>query len=147
MRSLPTTLIYDGNCSYCRRFARLIQTFNRKHQLIILTYQTKQAQALLKAQFGSDIGFTMYLFDQDQVYWAQAAARQVVDVLGWPRWMAAVAYKIYPTIVTTVSRLTRRAQQVCLPGQGACGTSLMSSGHMPINQSVFELSVEIPSVT
>jgi predicted DCC family thiol-disulfide oxidoreductase YuxK len=144
MKGLPTTLIYDGDCSYCRSFARLIQTLDRKRQLTILTYQTEQAQAILEAQFGSEIGFTMYLFDQAQVYWAQAAARKVVEVLGWPRWLAAVAYRIYPTMVTTVSRLTHREQQVCMPGQGACGTSLLTSGQMPIHQNVFDLTAHTP---
>ena len=67
MTNFPTTLIYDGDCAYCRSFAQLIQRFARKRSLTVLICQDEKAQMLLEAQFGSDIGFTMYLFHQDQV--------------------------------------------------------------------------------
>jgi len=126
-------LIYDGHCSYCRGFAGLLRRLDRKRQLTLLPIEDANAQALLSAQFDAESGFTMYLFHQGHVYWAQSAAREVAHLLGWPRWIANLSYKIYPAVVRAVSFLTRRKQQVCMPESGACGVTLSSAGQVSIN--------------
>jgi len=130
-------LIYDGVCSYCRRFAQAARWLNRRGSLQILPFQGKDAQALLQAQFGAQTGFTMYLFKRGEVHWAQAAARETVTHLSLPRWLGWLAFRVYPAVVSMVSRLTGRRQAVCMPGQGACATAQAASGSMRLTPQAF----------
>ncbi len=130
-------LIYDGVCSYCGRFAQAARWLDRRGSLQILPFQGEDAQALLQAQFGAQMGFTMYLFKGGEVHWAQAAARETVTHLGLPGWLGWLAFRAYPAVVTVVSRLTGRRQAVCMPGQGVCATAQAASGSMRLTPQAF----------
>ncbi len=126
-------LIYDGDCAYCRRFAWAARRLDRSGRVRPLEYDAEGAQALLAAQFGDRPGFTMYLFRGERVYWAQAAARELVSLLGLPAFVSWLAFRLYPALVKFVTRLTRRERAVCMPGQGACSAALTGAGSAPLS--------------
>ncbi len=108
-------LIYDGDCAYCRGFVQLVRLLDRKRQISVLGFDAPEAQALLRAQFGEHFGFTMYLFEVEEVSWSREAARRIIESLSLPRWMAKLAFRIYPSLVHLVSKLTQRTRLVCGP--------------------------------
>jgi predicted DCC family thiol-disulfide oxidoreductase YuxK len=114
---IKKTLIYDGGCAYCRAFAALLKQLDRCRRFETFEYDSPQAQALLKAQFGEKYGFTMYLFEFDagEVSWGAEAARRVVESLKMPQLLAKLVFFVYPALVRLVSRLTRRRRPVCGP--------------------------------
>lgn len=132
-------LIYDDVCPYCRRFAQTARWLDRYGSLQILPFQGEDAQGLLRAQFGAQTGFTLYVFKRGEAHWAQAAARETVTHLGLPRWFGWLSFRAYPAVVTAVSRLTGRRQAVCMPGQGACATAHATSGSMRLTPQAFAL--------
>lgn len=106
-------LIYDGQCGYCRGFARLVRLLDFRKRFILLPFESEHAQSLLRAQFGKDFGFAMFLFGGDTVSWGQEAAQRIMLRLGLPG--ARLAFWLYPQIVWLVSWLTRRGRTVCGP--------------------------------
>lgn len=79
----------------------------------MLPYESATAQELLRAQFGENFGFSMFLFEEDSVSWGREAAQRIVHALRLPG--ARLAFWLYPAIVSGVSRLTRRERAVCGP--------------------------------
>jgi predicted DCC family thiol-disulfide oxidoreductase YuxK len=118
-------LIYDGQCAYCRGFARLARALDFSKKFALLPFESEPAQRLLRAQFGADFGFAMFLFEEDSVSWGRAAAQRIVQSLRLPG--ARLAFWLYPTIVSIVSRLTRRHRKVCGPGCAADGAALSAA--------------------
>ncbi len=106
-------LIYDGQCAYCRGFARLVRMLDVRQRFALLPFASESAQRLLRAQFGEDFGFSMFLFEEDSVSWGREAAQRIVRKLGLPG--ARLAFWLYPLIVATVSRVTGRERTVCGP--------------------------------
>lgn len=106
-------LIYDGTCAYCRGFARLVRALDRRKRFVLLPYESERAQHLLRAQFGENVGFAMFLFDEESVSWGREAARRIMYALRVPG--ARLAFWLYPLLVLIVSRLTRRQRSVCGP--------------------------------
>jgi len=118
-------LIYDGQCAYCRGFARLARALDFSQKFALLPFEGEPAQRLLRAQFGEDFGFAMFLFEEDSVSWGRTAAQRIVQNLRLPG--ARLAFWLYPTIVSIVSRLTRRHRTVCGPGCAADGSALSTA--------------------
>ncbi|MCX8103978.1 MAG: DUF393 domain-containing protein [Candidatus Bipolaricaulota bacterium] len=104
-------LIYDGTCAYCRGFARLVRALDWRKKFALLPYESPEAQRLLRAQFGENFGFAMFLFNEESVSWGREAAQRIVRELGVPG--ARAAFWLYPALVSIVSRLARRS--VCGP--------------------------------
>lgn len=132
METTTLLLIYDGECGYCRRFAKTAQWLDRRHHLQLLTYQSEQAQKVLNAQFGDNTGFTLYLFNNEEVFWAQSAARETLRRLGLPRWVQWLGFRIYPKVVDVVTKLTGRQQAVCMPNEGRCVRAQTGEGNMAL---------------
>ncbi|MFN4218746.1 MAG: DCC1-like thiol-disulfide oxidoreductase family protein [Candidatus Bipolaricaulia bacterium] len=120
-------LIYDGACGYCRGFARLVRVLDRRKRFALLPYESDAAQELLRAQFGENVGFAMFLFDEDSVSWGREAAQRIVRELRVPG--ARVAFWLYPALVALVSLLTRRQKRVCGP---ACTRGDFRARGLPI---------------
>lgn len=110
-------LIYDGGCAYCRAFAGVLRRLDRHRRFVSWEYDSPQAGKILRAQFGEQYGFAMYLFefDKEEVSWGAQAARRIVGTLSLPHWAAKLAFYLYPTLVKLVSILTRRRRPVCGP--------------------------------
>jgi predicted DCC family thiol-disulfide oxidoreductase YuxK len=106
-------LIYDDGCAYCRGFAHLVRALDRRRRFALLPYESEHAQRLLRAQFGEDFGFAMFLFAEDTVSWGREAAQRIARELRVPG--ARLAFWLYPALVSTISRLTRRERPVCGP--------------------------------
>lgn len=121
-------LIYDGECAYCRGFARLLRLLDRKGRLLQLPFEADEAQKLLRAQFDADIGFAMYLAEPVRIHWGARAAERATARLSAPAWIGRLAFRSYPTLVSIVSRLTRRERTVCGPGC-AMGTATAARSH------------------
>ena len=111
----PMLLIFDAECGYCRGFVRAVRRLDSRKQFYIIPYEAQEAQALLRTQFGDKYGFTLYLFERQEVSWGQEAARRIIESISLPRWMARLAFYLYPALVGLVSRLTRRMRPVCDP--------------------------------
>jgi len=108
-------LIYDGECGYCRGFVRLVRLLDVRNEIWVIPFDAPESQALLSSQFGSQYGFAMYLFERYEASWGQEAARRIIEGISLPRWMAKLAFYIYPTLVRLISKLTRRTRSVCGP--------------------------------
>lgn len=108
-------VIYDGDCAYCRGFVQLIRILDRKRRISALCFDAPAAQALLRAQFGENYGFAMYLFEACEVSWSREAARRIVENISLPRWMVWMTFHVYPSLVRLVTKLTRRRRRVCGP--------------------------------
>jgi len=108
-------LIYDSECAYCRGFVQLIGLLDRREKISTLSFDAPDSQALLRAQFGARYGFAMYLFEREQVSWGPEAARRILEIISLPRWVAKLAFYVYPSLVRSVSWLTRRQRKVCGP--------------------------------
>lgn len=106
-------MIYDGECSYCRGFARLVRALDVRKRFALLPFESEDAQRLLRAQFGENFGFAMFLFEEDSVSWGSEAAKRIVQVLSLPG--ASLVFWLYPKVVQVVSWLTRRQRRVCGP--------------------------------
>ncbi len=106
-------LIYDGQCAYCRGFVRLVRRLDFQEKFSTLPFESAEAQAILRAQFGDSFGFAMFLFEDESVSWGQEAAKRIVQTLSLPG--ARLAFWLYPLLVRLVSWLTRRQQTVCGP--------------------------------
>ncbi|OGF54210.1 MAG: hypothetical protein A2Z21_06240 [Candidatus Fraserbacteria bacterium RBG_16_55_9] len=113
---MPTKiLMYDSECAYCRGFVRLVYLLDRPRQIFTIPFDEPNSQVLLRAQFGENHGFDMYFFEQQEVSWGREAARRIVRVVSLPRWMARLAFLVYPSLVKLISKLTRRTRAVCGP--------------------------------
>jgi len=110
-------LIYDGHCAYCRAFVSVLKRLDRRRLFKMWEYDSPPAGKILRAQFGENYGFAMYLFefDAEEVSWGAEAARRIVETLSLPRWTAKSVFSLYPKLVKLVSALTRRTQPVCGP--------------------------------
>lgn len=126
-------LIYDGECAYCRGFARLVHVLDFGRRFRLLPFESPDAQRLLRAQFGKQFGFAMFLFEDESVSWGQEAARRIVQALSLRG--ASLAFLLYPKILRMVSWLTRRERPVCGPSCAGGGLS----GSVPVNERVKEL--------
>lgn len=133
-------LIYDGDCTYCRGFARLLYRLDRRCQFDARPLSDADAHELLSAQFGAQTGFAMYLVEPDRVHWGANAAERVPALMAWPRWMSRLAFRIYPTLVRIVSWLSRRERTACSPG---CAMGASNVGH---DRGSVELSQEARDV-
>ena len=109
-------LAYDGDCAYCRGFARLLGRLDRRRRIEARPLADPDVDALLAAQFGAQTGFAMFLVEAERVHWGANAAERVPALLAWPRWISRLAFRVYPMLVRIVSRLTRRERTVCGPG-------------------------------
>jgi len=110
-------LIYDGGCAYCRAFTSVLKRLDRRRLFKMWDYDSSPAGRILRAQFGENYGFSMYLFefDAEEVSWGAEAARCIVETLSLPRWTAKLAFYIYPSLVRLISILMRRTRSVCGP--------------------------------
>ncbi len=108
-------LIYDGECAYCRSFVQLVRTLDRHTEIAVIPFADPKSQVLLRAQFGESYGFAMYLFEPKEVSWGAEAAQRITETLSLPRWLARLAFYVYPSLVKLVSKLARRTRPVCGP--------------------------------
>jgi predicted DCC family thiol-disulfide oxidoreductase YuxK len=129
-------LIYDDECAYCRGFAHLVRPLDFRKRFIVLPFESDQAQALLRAQFGKDFGFAMFLFEEERVSWGAEAAKRIVQALALPG--ASLAFWLYPRVVRLVSWLTRRERTACGP---ECATPEDKHQTVPLQTQV-KLSLE-----
>jgi len=105
----------------------------------LLPYESAQAQELLRAQFGENFGFAMFLFEEESVSWGSEAAKRVVQALSLPG--ASLAVWLYPKVVQVVSWLTRRQRRVCGP---ECFPQLQyGSARVPLKPELRELLLNL----
>ncbi len=108
-------VIYDNQCAYCRGFVQILKKLDKHKKFFVLPYEDQSAQTLLQAQFGRAFGFSMYLFEKNQVSWGREAAKRITAALSLPKALAELVFATYPAIVKFVSKLTGRTRAVCGP--------------------------------
>lgn len=99
------TLIYDEKCLYCRAVS---QTAAYMSDIEILPYDTDKARKRIQDAF-EEPGFTLYLFDDDRVYWGRQAAKKVAEKTAVPYTLLHPVIASYPYLVRLFSVLSSRA--------------------------------------
>ncbi len=112
--------IYDGRCSSCTDFKRLVEYLDKGKKVIFLKYESRQAQNILKKQFGKYMGFTLYLFENDRVVWGDNATHRVLEMVNLPYFLTSVFSSLYPLVVKAISFLEKRHRMVEPPKEGLC---------------------------
>ncbi len=114
---MPDTVIYDGNCPFCRLAANTASKFLGLERL---EFDSGDAQRLLEREF-DDPGFTLYLFEEDTVYFGGEASRRIAERLGLPGFLAEYVSEHYLQLAGLLSVLTGRRRSVELPScNGEC---------------------------
>lgn len=110
-------MVYDGDCSFCRLAAT---TASLLLGLEKLDFGSSDAQKLLEDEF-EDPGFTLYLFEDDTVYFGGEASRRVAERAKLPRFLAEFVSRHYLQLAGLLSILTRRRRSVERPScNGEC---------------------------
>jgi predicted DCC family thiol-disulfide oxidoreductase YuxK len=130
-------LIYDQDCTYCKAFVKLVDRFDRAKSIRSIGYDDVDAQSLLKVQFGTLFGFAMYFFEEEKVSWGREAAENIIKSLAFPRWISKIAFYVYPSFVSIVTKLTNRDRKVC--GPECAGAAKMDSSKL--NSSLLEETI------
>ncbi len=124
-------LVYDSGCPYCTGIAKLASSLS---DIDILPYQSDEARKLLEESF-EDPGFTLYLFEDDTVYWGSSAAERTSEHLGIPGFLRPAVVSTYPYLVRVFSVLSRRSgvrQPVC--DNDRCYHNSRTGGSKPIKE-------------
>ena len=106
-------IIYDSLCIYCRNFIKILRELN-KNKFTFLEYKSDEAQEILNVQF-KEIGFTLYLFDRNYVYYGEYAIKRISKIVGMPKIIQEFSFSFHPYIVGGVGLLTSRKQKVSEP--------------------------------
>lgn len=106
-------IIYDGLCIYCRDFVKILRKLDN-NKFVFLEYKDKTSQKILKKQF-TKIGFSLYIFDTNYVYYGQDAIKRIASILKMPKIIQEFSYNLHPYIVKGVSFLTGRNKKVQEP--------------------------------
>ena len=106
-------IIYDGLCIYCRDFIKILRKLDN-NKFNFLEYKDKISQKILKKQF-TKIGFSLYLFDTNYVYYVRDAVKRILSILRMPKILQEFCYNLHSYIVKGVSFLTRRNKEVQEP--------------------------------
>lgn len=110
-------VVYDGNCPFCRLAATSASLLL---DLEKLDFDSSDAQRLLENEF-EDPGFTLYLFEEDTVYFGGEASRRVAERVGLPQFLAELVSRHYLQLAGLLSVLTGRRRSVELPScNGEC---------------------------
>jgi predicted DCC family thiol-disulfide oxidoreductase YuxK len=110
-------VVYDGDCPFCRLAAT---TASLLLGLEKLDFDSSDAQRLLEDEF-EDPGFTLYLFEEDTVYFGGEASRRVAERVGLPQFLAELVSRHYLQLAGLLSVLTGRRRSVELPScNGEC---------------------------
>lgn len=72
------TLIYDGDCRFCRRFVRLLERWDRRGRLRAVPFQSAAELALLPPIARASLEQAMHLVSPDGVVLAGAAAAPAI---------------------------------------------------------------------
>lgn len=99
-----TTLIYDGDCKYCKTFA---ETIKRTTEVKILDLHSDEAQSKIRKEF-EEPGYTMYFFEEDRISFGNKAAERITQKLFPTKILPKIVLKTYPGIEKIVSILTKR---------------------------------------
>lgn len=99
-------LIYDRKCHYCRIIADITSQLS---DIEVMPYQNEEAQDMLEEAF-EDPGFTLYLFEDDRVYWGREAARMAAKKTLLPSIALGPVINFYPWLVKLFSELGGRRE-------------------------------------
>jgi predicted DCC family thiol-disulfide oxidoreductase YuxK len=79
MQASTATLIYDGNCAFCRRWAERVRRWDRHQRLELVPYQTSDLEARFPAVSKVECALRMHLVDASgDVYKGAAAGREIL---------------------------------------------------------------------
>ncbi len=104
-------LIYDSKCSFCRAFKETVTKLDKSKKILFWSYYSPKSKELLKAQFGKEYGFSLYLFEKSNVSIGGEAVKACFRAIGKP---AFQMHSLYPLVVRLVSLATGRKRKVQL---------------------------------
>lgn len=125
-------LIYDKECPYCRAVSLAATGLS---DVDIIEYGSKEAREMVEAAF-DDPGFTLYLFENNRVYWGREVARRIFKRVGLPARVSMPFIRLYPEFVRLFSAIRGRSsfrQPVC--GSDRCMATEESGGMMRLKRN------------
>jgi len=118
---VSATLIYDGNCGFCRRWVERVRRADRQRRLETVPYQAPDLETRFPAVSRAECARRIHLVDErGAVYRGAAAGREVLRRLpGGPLWTLpfrvpgalAIAEPIYGWITRRWGPLGGRGQR------------------------------------
>ncbi len=106
------TVIFDGDCPFCRMFSQLARWFGFEVRSI------QESQEFLKSMLGQNFPFALYLIvehdDVVEVAWGKEAIVSMLKILRFGP-MSYLGYVIYPVLkkVNTKSDRINRERGIC----------------------------------
>jgi predicted DCC family thiol-disulfide oxidoreductase YuxK len=96
MKKIKSTIIYDGECNFCKASVRWLKERDKENRLSFLALQSQEARMLLKSyneQFAQKN--TVYLLSNNEVYTKSEAVLKALKIL--PRPYSFLSYlRIFP---------------------------------------------------
>lgn len=89
MAAERATLIYDGECGFCRRSADLVRSWDRDGRLDYVPFQDEAAVARFGVALPALAAAMHLVLPDGRVYAGADAAPEIVKLLPGKRWMAA----------------------------------------------------------
>jgi len=88
---MPTdvpTLIFDGECGFCRRSVEIVRSWDREHRLHYVPFQDEAAVARFGVPFPALAAAMHLILPDGRVYAGADAAPEIVKLLPGKSWLA-----------------------------------------------------------
>jgi predicted DCC family thiol-disulfide oxidoreductase YuxK len=110
----PPTVIYDGECGFCRQSVELLQRWDREHVLRFVPFQDAAAVARFGIALPALAAALHLVFPDGRVYAGADAAPELLRLLPGKRWLAP--WFRVPGVLPLARRVYARiaAQRRCL---------------------------------
>jgi len=110
----PPTVIYDGECGFCRQSVELLQRWDREHVLRFVPFQNAAAVARFGIALPALAAALHLVFPDGRVYAGADAAPELLRLLPGKRWLA-LWFRV-PGVLPLARRVYARiaAQRRCL---------------------------------
>jgi len=108
------TVIYDGECGFCRQSVELLQRWDREHVLRFVPFQDAAAVARFRIALPALAAALHLVFPDGRVYAGADAAPELLRLLPGKRWLAP--WFRVPGVLPLARRVYARiaAQRRCL---------------------------------
>ena len=108
------TVIYDGECAFCRQSVDLLQRWDREHVLRFVPFQDRAAVARFGIALPALAAAMHLVFADGRVYAGADAAPELLRLLPGKRWLAPL-FRV-PGVLPLARRVYARiaAQRRCL---------------------------------
>ncbi len=113
-RPVRPTLIYDGECGFCRTWVERVRRWDREHRLAVLPFQDRMQVAAFRIPLPALAAAMHLVLPDGRVFAGADAAPEILRLLPGKRWLAG-AFRI-PGVLPLARRVYRwiAQQRRCL---------------------------------